>query len=689
MADNKQKCPMCSTKLKMINGRMTCKSCGYYYRNPNEQTGGASPQQAYGGGRYPSGTQGGNAGQYGSQKQNGPSGTRYQTSGQYGSPSGRKTAEKKKESNPAVRITGVVAAVLIGIVVSTFITLFNNGFFRQDTPLNSNNGKDRAEAIINSLGYGSYQGEEGSSAAGSDESQNPQGISGEQNDSPGSTGSSRDNTKKLPESDFFRQMAEAIWNKDYRTVTAAEYACLTALQIDRDEKTISYQLNHGDTMTLTFQSDSGKKLSDLSCFTGLEWLAVDDDLSKGDLDGLNALYALHSENSISSMADIVPNREAILELGVEDSVFSNSLDGLEAFPNLRYLSVDYGSLEDISALTRCPNLLGLALINCNRLTDYSPLMELTELEELSIDSVQLKSIDFIKEMPGLTYLSVENSMITNLNSLSYCPALDTLYLDGNYYIEDYTGFDTLENLVNLTLELNYSNTMPTFANLSGLQSLTLKYANDLSILRNAPNVTYLCLENCAGWELDAVTAMQKLTTLEIHEFSSYTESLEPLTRLPKLEALDLEDTYIYGTINEVFEIPTLTYLNLSGCRGILDFENLPANENLQCLLLDGVSLADAATYDEWGGWEGVKLSEHYEFFGGFPNLTDLYVESTGIDSIEFVENLPRLQYLDITDNNVTSLKPLENLNEFRIVWCGRNTILEKLPEDSEILVITD
>ena len=48
--------------------------------------------------------------------------------------------------------------------------------------------------------------------------------------------------------------------------------------------------------------------------------------------------------------------------------------------------------------------------------------------------------------------------------------------------------------------------------------------------------------------------------------------------------------------------------------------------------------------------------------------------SDRIDSLDFVENLPLLQYLEITDNSVTSLKPLEALPDFQMVWCGKNTI---------------
>lgn len=85
----------------------------------------------------------------------------------------------------------------------------------------------------------------------------------------------------------------------------------------------------------------------------------------------------------------------------------------------------------------------------------------------------------------------------------------------------------------------------------------------------------------------------------------------------------------------------------------------------------------------------VPLSDHYELFRHFPNLTDLYLSDTEIDNIEFVEYLPNLQYLDITDNSVTSLKPLEALSDFWRVDCGDNSISESVSEESGIIVNAD
>ena len=38
MAKENTKCPMCGTKLKLIDGRMSCKKCGYYIRNQENRT---------------------------------------------------------------------------------------------------------------------------------------------------------------------------------------------------------------------------------------------------------------------------------------------------------------------------------------------------------------------------------------------------------------------------------------------------------------------------------------------------------------------------------------------------------------------------------------------------------------------------------------------------------------------------
>ncbi|MCI8287110.1 MAG: leucine-rich repeat domain-containing protein [Lachnospiraceae bacterium] len=676
MAGETQKCPMCSTKLKMIGGRMTCKKCGYYIRSQSEMNDTSSPQygrssqytdsrqsSAAEGSAYRSGTPGQGSSTY-------RAGSSYQsdTTGRTGSTwqSGQSPTQKKPgESNPVVAIVVSVIAGSISVAALVAIVLFRAGIF--DGLITGTGGNSRSESLASSLE------DEGNSPSQSEQAS--------QASSSGQTASSA----RLPQSSFFCEVAEAIWEKPYRSVSAEEYASLTALQIDRDENSIYYQLNYGETQTLTYYNDIGMDLADLASFTGLEWLSLDADLNKGDLDGLNYLYGVYAENTISDLADIIPNPEYITEIGAEDSIFEHDLSGIESFPNLEYLYVDYGSLEDISALLQYPNLLGLTLIDCDSLNDYSPLMSLNSLESLTIDSSQLKSIDFINEMPLLTSLSVENSQISNINALGNCPGLEVLSLIDNYDIVDYSIIGQLSELKDLTLEMSYDSVLPSFENLTQVEWLTVKNASDLTPLKDAVNVTYLSLADCAGWELESITAMQNLNTLIINDFRSYVDSLDPLTRLPNLNALSLEDTSVFGNIEAIFGIPTLQYLYLDDCQVGIDFERMPVNETLEVLSLSEMTILRDPTYNNG---DEINLSEHYDMFDCFPNLTELYAASLRLDSIEFVSKLPRLQYLDITNNSVTSLKPLEALSDFQAVWCGQNTILENLSPESDIFVYT-
>lgn len=682
MAGETQKCPMCGTKLKMMNGRMTCKKCGYYIRSQSEMND-TSARQYGGSGQYTDNRQTGTAGQSGSAYQAGTpgqTGSTYRTgAGQTGSPyqsgttgrasstwqSGQSPTQKKPgESNPVVAIVVSVIVGSISVAALVAIVLFRAGIF--DGLITGRNSGSQASS--------SYRYSESDSPTQSAQASQDSSSSGQ------STSSAR-----LPQSSFFCEVAEAVWGKPYRSISAEEYASLTALQIDRDEKSIYYQLNYGETQTLTYYSDIGMNLADLASFTGLEWLSLDADLNKGDLDGLNYLYGVYAENTISDLADIIPNPEYITEIGAEDSIFEHDLSGIESFPSLEYLYVDYGSLEDISALLQYPNLLSLTLIDCDSLNDYSPLMSLNSLESLTIASSQLKSIDFVNEMPSLTSLSVENSQISNINALGNCPGLEVLSLIDNYDIADYSIIGQLSELKDLTLEMSYDSVLPSFENLTQIEWLTVKNASDLTPLKDAVNVTYLSLADCAGWELESITAMQNLNTLIINDFRSYVESLEPLTRLPNLNALSLEDTSVFGNIEEIFGIPTLQYLYLDDCQVGIDFERMPVNETLEVLSLSEMTILKDPTYNNG---DEINLSEHYDMFDCFPNLTELYAASLRLDSIEFVSKLPRLQYLDITNNSVTSLKPLEALSDFQAVWCGQNTILENLSSDSNIFVYT-
>jgi len=337
-----------------------------------------------------------------------------------------------------------------------------------------------------------------------------------------------------PRSDFFRRIAEIIWEKKPEDISPEEYASLTSIQIDRAGGLVSYQLNHGYVSSFACPEDLEPDFSDLAFFRGLEWVFVDGSLGSDDLRGLENLSGIHSRNTVNEFTDIIPYPERITELGIEGDASIRNLEGIESFPNLKYLSVCCEGLDDISVLKRLPGLQGLILEGCRGLRDYGPLLSLGELELLKIGACGLESIDFVEKMP-------------------------------------------------------------------------------------------------------------------------------------KLMSLSLEDVEIADWAEGLFGIPTLRYLYLNGCRLGLDFDRMPENEKLEVLSLNGIVLLEDPADRDSGR---VSLSEHCDIFDGFPNLRELYLISMDLEDIGFVEQLPHLQYLDITGNPVRNLEPAENLKELRGIGYG-------------------
>ena len=667
MAEKTQKCPMCGTKLKMINGRMTCKDCGYYLRDSSESISSSGTVQS---GSYGSSgsAQSGSYGSSGSTQSGSYNSSGSAQPGPYRAPDSATSSSKKSSKTPFRAAMISIASVLCIGLSSSYV---RNGIKDIIKTLTT---KEEDNSFSYDISYPSVYYPNSSTSSGSTATTAP---------------SSESSARVLPESDFAIAFIEAVYGKGYRVITAEEYGAVTALRVDEKNNYVYYQLNHGETQYLYYTDNYSLKVSDFKCFPNLEQLYIEN-TSLSPLDSLKELenlYAIHTKNSAKDIAKYVAHPENILDLGIYDWGWNTNLNDLSSFPNLLYLTVDSERIVDISALNSYPDLIGLDLGECNDLTDYSPLMSLTQLEELSISSSQLKTIDFIKQMPNLTYLHIEDSQIQDLSALSACPMLMTLELEDNNKLKDYSAIGDLSNLAYLTLEVSQQadRPLPSFQNLKGITYLSLNNIDDLSPLRDAVNVTTLVLEHCGSDHLDVLTAMPYLSWLRIDDFWGLTESLTTLTKLPALEELDISGTHVFGNMEEIFSIPTLKYLYMDDCQVGIDFDAVAPNPNLEVLSMCDVRILRDPSYNNG---DKIYLSEHYEFFDNFPNLTELYVSSANLDNIDFVTKMPGLRYLDIANNNVTSLTPLLQLENFNTVWCGKNTILENIPADSDINVYT-
>lgn len=644
---------MCGTKLKMINGRMTCKDCGYYVRESSTESS-ATNNSAY---SASSQAQSYQQPQDLQSRQAVPTYTYQPANSTPSSGSGGKSGSGSGGKIAAV--AGVVVAIVVGVTVSLLKSSLVDFFSSHNSP-----EPWRPSEVYASTAYD------------------------DPDDRSSSQSSISINRYPTPESSFFRQLSEIIFDKACSDITQEEFASVTGLEIDFDEYKIYYQVNYEDGIPLTFDNGIDIDLSDLRCYTGLEWISlVGKGLKSGNLNGLENLYAVYSENTLDELVKIIPYPENILELSVEDTFFAKTLSGVEKFPNLQYITVEYYGLEDISALTELSELRGLALLKCDRLTDFSPLMNMTGLEQLSIKSSQLKTIDFIKVMPNLIYLGIEGSQIPNIDAVSSCPNLTNLYLKENYSVQDYTPIGDLVNLTDLTIFKSTHAPIPSLEKLTNLERASFKnlYEHELPLVTAASSINQLYLENnYDDANLKLLTDLPLISLSLVDCSISGDHPLAFLSELPDLYYLDLTDSHIFGNMEDVFGLSSLQYLYLQETTGVIDFDQLPYNDNLLILYMSGLDIKVEA----WGQ-DRQKLKDHYDMFEHFPNVEELYLADTGIDSLDFVTSMPNLQYLNIVKNYVTSLKPLESLDNFYTVLCGDNSILEYVSDESGIYVDTE
>lgn len=633
-----EKCPICTEKMKEQNGRMVCPQCGYYQIIDSSKSAPLSGQPR-------TGSQAGSGQQ--PRPQTGPVPTVYPQ---------RNITVSSGKSTGGGGSAGIIAGVA-ALVVICFTFLFV-AFFAASSINNGNSSPAASEINEKEL----------------------ETVS----ESP-----------VLPQSESFQTLVAQIFEKEFEEITPEELRKVEGLDFYYDEdnkKCISCYLDDGTEHHYFLNEDLYMDFADLSCFPGVLHLSLEYGyLEPEDLKGMESLVSIASEMTPAELADAVLYPQNIESIQIYSTIFASSCDGVENFPNLKYFYIDSSNLTDISALSNAPALEQLSLTDCDSLTDYAPLYDLTKLQYLSIDSSALKDIGFVRNMPQLCWLSIEGAdELISIEPLEACrETLTSLFLEDTWALHDLKTVESLSNLTQLELYLSsYEDTLPSFAAMEQLDYLRLYGAHDLSPVAAAGALTYLSLENCNCEDLSFLSELQNLTSLDLCDMSGYYVSFDPVLALPNLCVLDISDSTAYVDATPLLGIPTLEELYMSECNIGFQTDAVPANENLLLLDMNDVSLYPIGTgYGALQDEEEISLAQHTDIFAGFPNLQCLRLSSAQLDDLSFVvdDGLSRLQMLDITDNYVTDLSPLAELSELWYVKCPDNPIAETAGLD-DILV---
>lgn len=497
---------------------------------------------------------------------------------------------------------------------------------------------------------------------------------------------------------FFEAYLEEVYGLPIEKISPDHVKLITHLSIfgENDCTVAEYRMEDGQLQRAEFSDELYVDYGDAGRLTGLKSLDIGrNDLVEGELSGLENLTEIWCGNTPEELLAIVNAPENITVMGC---CWTDTVAQVDRFENLEHLYIENpgitDQLTDISALSALKKLKKLELIDCDSVSDFGVLHSLSGLEELTIDSENLKEISFVEKMDSLHRLKIEDSIMLDVSPLDGKTSLKELALIDNYDVADYSSLSSLTGLEKLELELCSVSYMPDASGWKNLRNLTVRGAEDISFLAKLPQLETLYLAGCDCSAYEVLVSLQEVETLKLSGIYGNIESLDVLTKMPKLKSLDISSMSLYGNVECIFGIPALEELDISDCSFGLDFETMPANDNLKRLYMDRMELWEdiQVSYDgmiTYLDYEDVLLKDHIDFLGKFPNLEELYMQGNKLTEVAFTENLPKLRKLDITGNYVTDMRPLANLEHLEIVWCGENSISQGLDLGEEVMVISD
>ena len=397
---------------------------------------------------------------------------------------------------------------------------------------------------------------------------------------------------------------------------------LSQRHMDLSDAGISYIYGLESMTQLRTLDLSGNSIADLSPLSGLTHLT-----------SLNL-----SNNNITNVTDasVGPNNgiTAILE----------PLDGLTA---LTHLDLSHNQLEDKTRINE--------QTNTQRIPDAEnavlyPLRGLTALQRLILSHNKIVRIDALSGLTNLTELGLDNNSISDFNSLVANTGLgagDTVWVGYNPFGTSFfnNASYTVDSVSLISRGVTVYGSLGKVVSIpdQGLRTLLINWLTDVAIFQFGEDWFNSILREAASRD-EAINRI---------DFARVRQSLqnEPLTESVLGEIRALNASSDTGEYVEILE-------GLQHCK------------NLGTLILDRQFL----------------YPETLPIIGRLPKLKALSLSDTNIgpsddgeSGIKFLENLPTLTHLDLSNNLIEDISPLVKLTNLNALDL-RHNLIEFLPE---------
>ncbi|MEI3894833.1 MULTISPECIES: leucine-rich repeat domain-containing protein [Bacillus] len=234
------------------------------------------------------------------------------------------------------------------------------------------------------------------------------------------------------------------------------------------------------------------------------------------------------------------------------------------------------------------------------ITDISGLEYMTNIEELTLDNVELKNVDFISSLRNLKTVNLTSNQIKNIEPLSKLDKLEKIDINGNN-VTDIKPLFTLSALKNLNVSNNKLNdaSLQEIQQLKNLDVLKLNH-NEISNVEAISEISMLNELELVGNKVVDITSLSKLKNLQWLDLSD--NKIQDISIFASM--LDLISLKLPG--NEIRDIRPIIQLSQWSTMDIrrqkITLDDVQVNEAVKIPVHDveGVPLEDITLKSEGG-----------------------------------------------------------------------------------------
>lgn len=303
----------------------------------------------------------------------------------------------------------------------------------------------------------------------------------------------------------------------------------------------------------------------------------------------------------------------------------DKLDGLEFGVNLTHLELPNNEIADLAPLDSLYNLKVLILDN-NRIQRLEALQQIENLDSLSLAENDLRNVNALGSLEDLEYLQLSQNNIDSARALAKLEKLRTLDLSHNQ-LRSSTGLGNKPQLDTLRLGNNQLFELNGLGNLPVLRQLAL---NDNLLDHD---------------DLPSLYHLDKLETLALRGNSGISDGKAVLWLAENLDSLECEG------------------IDWEGCCGVDSFF---VNTALLGAVRDALSRIDPG-----GSLDCISKKEIEMLTGLRAPYFDPDTVEDSLEGIGFAKNLNRLE---LPDNEIADLSPLESLSKLQVLILDKNRI---------------